>query len=69
MSNNQDNIGLCVPYSENCVVCYYSDGTYCSQCNKKINKHSHICWCYRDSITMRVSDYFQDDNEDFYDCE
>ena len=55
-----DNYNDC----ESCVNCYYSDGKYCPVKNIYINKSSPLCWSYRDCLTMRVSNCFQDDDYD-----
>ena len=49
---------------ENCASCYFSDGKYCFLKNININKYSPLCWGYRDALTMRASDSFQDDDYD-----
>ena len=49
---------------ESCVNCYYSDGKHCFVKSIYINKYSPLCWSYRDSLTMRVSNDFQDDDYD-----
>ena len=49
---------------ESCTTCYYSDGKYCFLKNIYINKYFPLCWGYRDSLTMRASSNFQDDDYD-----
>jgi hypothetical protein len=52
-------------YNENCIGCYYSKDGYCELKNQKVDIYTPICWFYRDSLTMRASSWFQDDNDDF----
>ena len=69
LPDNLDNDNSNIDDEENCINCYYSDMGYCPIKNKNINKHTPICWSYRDCLTMRASSDFQDDNEDFYEYE
>ena len=50
---------------ENCVNCFYSDGSYCSCKDIYINRLTTVCWCYRDCFNMRTNSDFQDDCDDF----
>lgn len=50
---------------ENCVNCFHSNGHYCKLRDKNISVYTPLCWGYRDCLTMRASDYFQDDYDDF----
>ena len=52
-------------YNENCIGCYYSKDGYCELKDQKVDIYTPICWFYRDSLTMRTSSWFQDDNDDF----
>ena len=48
---------------ECCTNCFFSDGTYCTLKDIYISEHSPLCWFYRDCLTMRASDDFQDDDD------
>lgn len=50
---------------ENCINCFYSNGTFCGCKKIYINSLSPLCWFYRDSFTMRTNSDFQDDNDNF----
>ena len=49
---------------ECCTNCFFSNGNYCTLKDIRINRHSPLCWFYRDCLTMKASDDFQDDYDD-----
>ena len=69
LPDDVDNDNSNIDDEENCINCYYSNLGYCPIKDKYINKHTPLCWSYRNWLTMRASSDFQDDNEDFYEYE
>lgn len=61
--NDEDVCDVC----ESCINCYYSNGKYCFAKHININEYTPLCWGYRDTLTLRVSDCFQDDDYDLDD--
>lgn len=57
-------------YVEDCSTCYHRCKGRCLAKGIDVSIEDNYlenCWCYRDAITMRPSNDFQDDYSDIYD--